>query len=78
MQHISKLVVLTSTVLIISCGPAPVPKSDCAKVVAHAKNVLGDKAPSANKLLTQCQEGNDEQRGCVMAADKPMKILQCM
>ena len=28
-------------------------------------------------MLKQCKAATDEARGCIMAADKPMKLLQC-
>ena len=55
----------------------PIPVSECAKVVAHAKKILGDKAPSTADMSKQCKEASDEARGCVLAATKSMKILQC-
>ncbi len=68
------LVILT----LASCSKAtPVPVSDCDAVVSHVKSVLKDNAPSKSKMLKQCKAATDEARGCVMAADKPMKILQC-
>ncbi len=60
------------------CGAPPVAVSECGKVVKHVRSVLKDKAPSTSELTKQCKEATDEQRGCAMAADKPMKILQCM
>jgi len=68
------LVILT----LVSCSKAtPIPKSECQTVVSHVKSILKDKAPSKSKMLKQCEAATDEARGCVMAADKPMKILQC-
>ena len=60
------------------CGAPPVAVSECDKVVKHIRGVLKDKAPSTSELTKQCKAATDEQRGCAMAADKPMKILQCM
>ena len=57
--------------------PAPIPKSQCNAVVTHAKSVLGDNAPSTYDMLKQCEVADDDARGCVMAANKPMKILKC-
>ncbi|WP_100914907.1 hypothetical protein [Pseudoalteromonas spongiae] len=65
-------------VLLTGCSKAdPVPVSECKAVVSHAKRVLGDKAPSSSQMLKQCKAASDEARGCVMAADKPMKLLDC-
>ncbi|NTS78637.1 hypothetical protein HR060_17475 [Catenovulum sp. SM1970] len=69
---------IISICLLASCSEQPVPASECDKVVAHIKAVLKDKAPSSSKLSAECKAATDEQRGCVMGADKPMKILQCM
>ncbi|MDE3272848.1 hypothetical protein [Pseudoalteromonas sp. G4] len=66
------------TFLLTGCSKAdPVPVSECKAVVAHAKRVLGDKAPSSSEMLKQCKAATDEARGCVLAADKPMKLLDC-
>lgn len=67
------------TILVLSgCSKAdPVPVTECKAVVSHAKRVLGDKAPSSSQMLKQCKAASDEARGCVMAADKPMKLLDC-
>jgi len=63
---------------LISCSkPAPVSINECDKVVSHVKSILKDRAPSNSEMLKQCKAANDEARGCVMAANKPMKILQC-
>ena len=63
---------------ISSCSEAPsVPKSECKKVVAHAKSILKDKAPSKSKMLKQCEKASDTARGCVMSSKKAMQILQC-
>jgi len=63
---------------ITACSKAdPVPVSECKKVVSHAKKVLGAQAPSNSKMLKQCKAASDDARGCVLAADKPMKILKC-
>lgn len=68
------LVVLT----LVSCSKAvPVPQSECDAVISHVKSILKDKAPGKSALRKQCKAATDEARGCVMAADKPMKILQC-
>jgi len=68
------IVILT----LVSCSKAtPVPVSECGTVVSHVKKVLKDNAPTKSKMLKQCKAATDEARGCVMAADKPMKILQC-
>ncbi|WDE00666.1 hypothetical protein [Thalassomonas actiniarum] len=55
----------------------PVPASQCDRVVAHAKKVLGSKAPSTAEMNKQCKGATDDARGCVLAADKPMKLLKC-
>ena len=57
--------------------PDPVAESECNKVVSHVKSILKDRAPSQSEMLKQCKTASDEARGCVMAANKPMKILQC-
>jgi len=64
--------------LLTACSKAtPIPVSECENVVSHVKKVLSKNAPSHSKILKQCKKASDEARGCVMAADKPMKILQC-
>ena len=73
---------LLSLVVMLSMLPAcskapPVPISECDKVVSHAKKVLGAQAPSHTEMTAQCKAASDEARGCVMQADKPMKILKC-
>jgi hypothetical protein len=76
----NRLVLVNLLVLscLISCSKAtPVSVSECDKVVSHVKNVLGERAPSNSKMLKQCKDATDEARGCVLAANKPMKILQC-
>ena len=70
------LVVILSSLTACSKAP-PVPSSECDKVVAHAKKVLGAQAPSHSEMSKQCKAASDEARGCVMQADKPMKILKC-
>ena len=74
-----RIILLISPLIALSgCSDAaPVPVSECAKVVAHAKKVLGDKAPSTIDMTKQCKEASDEARGCVLAANKAMKILNC-
>ena len=68
------LVVIT----LVSCSKAtPVPESECEAVVSHVKKVLKDNAPTQSKMLKQCKAATDDARGCIMAADKPMKILKC-
>lgn len=72
------LVACIALFVVTACSKAtPVPESDCDKVIKHAKKVLGKNAPSSSKMQKQCKAATDEARGCVMAADKPMKILQC-
>ena len=68
---------LVFTLLSACSKPAPVPKSQCNEVVSHVQKILGDNAPSSYDMLKQCQAADDDARGCVMAADKPMKILKC-
>lgn len=58
-------------------GNDPVPKSQCSKVVSHAAKILGDKAPSRSNMMSQCKAATDAKRGCVMAANSAMKILNC-
>jgi hypothetical protein len=71
-------VICCSLFLMAACSKAtPVPVGDCDKVIKHATKVLGSNAPSQSKMKKQCKVATDEARGCVMAADKPMKILQC-
>ena len=71
-------IVLIGIATLTACSKAdPVPMSECKKVVSHAKKVLGEQAPSSSKMLKQCKAASDEARGCVLAADKPMKILKC-
>lgn len=70
--------VLFTSVILFGCSDPPVAASECPNVVKHIKSVLKDKAPSSSEMSMQCKQATDEQRGCMMAADKPMKILQCM
>lgn len=79
MVSINKLSVLIIAIATLTaCSKAdPVPVSECKKIVSHAKKVLGEQAPSSSKMLKQCKAASDETRGCVLAADKPMKILKC-
>ena len=79
MVSINKLSVLIIAIATLTaCSKAdPVPVSECKKIVSHAKKVLGEQAPSSSKMLKQCKAASDEARGCVLAADKPMKILKC-
>ncbi len=63
---------------LVSCSKVtPVPVSECSAVVSHVQSILKDKAPNKSKMHKQCKSATDEIRGCVMAAEKPMKILQC-
>jgi hypothetical protein len=72
------IISLTSIFFLNACSKAtPVPVSQCNEVVSHVKKILGKNAPSKSKMLKQCKAASDDARGCVMAADKPMKILQC-
>jgi hypothetical protein len=65
-------------ITLVGCSKAPpVSISECETVVSHVKSVLKGNAPSNSKMLKQCKAATDEARGCVMAADKPMTILQC-
>ena len=69
---------LISLIILTACSKVtPIPVSECKNVISHVKKVLGKNAPSHSKMLKQCKKASDEARGCVMAADKPMKILQC-
>ncbi|WP_199609923.1 hypothetical protein [Flocculibacter collagenilyticus] len=71
--------ILAFSVSLSGCSTAePVAKERCDEVVKHSKKILGDNAPSNSELLKQCKAATDEQRGCAMAADKPMKLLKCM
>lgn len=72
------LVLPLMIVTLVGCSKAtPVPASECSAVTSHVKKVLKDRAPSQSKMLEQCKAATDDARGCIMAADKPMKILQC-
>ena len=78
MNIISYLALPLVIVTLASCSKAtPVPVGKCDAVVSHVKSVLKGNAPSKSKMLQQCKAATDEARGCVMAANKPMKILQC-
>lgn len=69
---------LVTFAVLTGCGAPPVPVSECDKVVKHIRSVLKDKAPSISEMRNQCKAATDDQRGCAMAADKPMKVLNCM
>jgi len=56
----------------------PVPAGDCGKVVEHARQVLGDFAPSYADMMKDCKAASDSERGCVMAATKKGQVAQCM
>ncbi|MEE8057631.1 MAG: hypothetical protein V3T17_07340 [Pseudomonadales bacterium] len=56
----------------------PVPASQCTDVVQHAQKVLGDFAPDYAKMMTDCKQASDTERGCVMAATKKGQVAQCM
>jgi len=79
MKNLKYLVTLTlSTLALTACSQAEmVSVSECDKVVSHAKSILKENAPSKADMLKQCKAASDEARGCVMAADKPMKLLKC-
>ena len=78
MNIVSFLALPLVIITLVSCSKAtPVPKSECKAVINHVKSILKDKAPSRADMLKQCNVASDEARGCVMAANKPMKILQC-
>ncbi len=79
MNIIIKLIIILSMFFILqACSKvAPVAVSECKAVVVHVQKVLADKAPSKSKMMKQCKAASDEARGCAMAADKPMKLLQC-
>ncbi len=69
---------LLSSIGLVACSKAPpVPASECKQVVAHAKKVLKENAPSSSKMMKQCKAASDDARGCVMAADKPVKMMKC-
>ncbi|WDE13415.1 hypothetical protein [Thalassomonas haliotis] len=64
--------------LLLGCSKhEPVAVGQCDKVVAHAKKILGNKGPSTTEMNKQCKAATDDARGCVLAADKPMKLLKC-
>lgn len=70
---------LFSAGLIQGCSSYdPVDISECSKVVSHAKKVLGKLAPSSKEMMASCKTASDQDRGCIMASDKPMKISSCM
>jgi len=77
-KRVSTLMTSVALVSLSGCGAPPVPVSECGNVVKHIRQVLKDKAPSSSEMNKQCKAATDEQRGCVVAADKPMKLLQCM
>ena len=63
---------------LFACSQAElVSVSECDKVVAHAQTILKENAPSKAGMLKQCKAATDEARGCVLASDKPMKLLKC-
>lgn len=72
------LLIFVIGLVLNACSQAEmVSVNECDKVVAHAKSVLKENAPSQADMLKQCKAASDEARGCVMAADKPMKLLKC-
>lgn len=74
---IVSIVCFAITILTACSKVNPVPISECKKVVSHVKKVLAKQAPSRSEMLKQCKAASDEARGCVLVADKPMKILKC-
>ena len=79
MKKLNLITIITlSMITLLGCSKAePVARSECGKVIKHVKNVLGSKAPSHREMTQQCNDASDEARGCALAADKPMKLLQC-
>ena len=78
MKCFNSVFVISLCLFLSACSKIePVPESACDKVIAHAKSILKEKAPSASSMLKQCKAASDEARGCVMASDKPMKLLKC-
>jgi uncharacterized protein YgiB involved in biofilm formation len=77
-QFIALVLIFVCGLVLNACSQAEmVSVKECDTVVAHAKSVLKDNAPSQADMLKQCKAASDEARGCVMAADKPMKLLKC-
>ena len=77
-QFKTTLPFFVTILLLLACSKVePIPVSECKTVVSHVKKTLKDLAPSNSKMLAQCEAASDEARGCVMAANKPMKILKC-
>lgn len=56
----------------------PVPKSQCTKVVKHAKKILGSFAPKHSQMVKDCKSATDSERGCIMAATKKGQVAQCL
>ncbi len=69
---------LLGVVALTSCSSYdPVPASECGKVVAHSKKILGDMAPSYQDMMKECKAASDNERGCAMAAEKPGQLMKC-
>lgn len=69
---------LLGLVILTGCSNYdPVPASQCDKVVAHSKKILGDMAPSYKDMMKECKAASDSDRGCAMAAEKPGQLVKC-
>jgi len=76
-NRIAFLVLASSTVIPACSSYDPVPESECAAVVKHAKKILGSMAPKSAQMMKDCKAADDQQRGCVMAATSKGQVAQC-
>ena len=71
------IVIAVSLFTMFACSKK-VPVSECKTVVAHAKKIMGNDAPSASKLMEDCKAATDEQRGCAMDAKNSLSLAACL
>jgi len=78
-QSLKTITCLSITLLLMqACSNyEAVSVSECDKVVAHAKKVLGKFASSTAEMMADCKKATDKERGCIMAASKKGQIAQC-
>ena len=75
------VIVLACSGLVSGCTKKfeALPATDCPKVVAHSKALLGAgaKGKSDADMLAVCKASTPKQRGCAMAATEGADIMKC-
>ena len=58
---------------------AAIPETECPKVIAHSKALLGDgaKGKTEEEMMSVCKASSAKQRGCAMAATVAADIMKC-